>query len=33
MFKLACRKAGMNEECLSLSTSAFRPHGAESLFD
>ena len=33
MFKLACRKAGMNEERLTLSTAAFRPHGAQSLFD
>jgi DNA repair photolyase len=33
MFKLACRKAGMTGERLTLSTAAFRRHGAESLFE
>jgi DNA repair photolyase len=33
MFKLACRKAGMNENRLTLSVTAFRPYGAGSLFD
>ena len=33
MFKLACRKAGMTDERITLSTAAFRRHGAESLFD
>ena len=33
MFKLACRKAAMTDERLKLSTTAFRPYGAQSLFD
>jgi DNA repair photolyase len=33
MFKLACRKAGMNENRLTLSTASFRPGGVASLFD
>jgi DNA repair photolyase len=33
MFKLACRKAGIDGTRLALSTDAFRPHGAQSLFD
>jgi len=33
MFKLAARKAGMSERRIELSTAAFRPYGAESLFD
>jgi DNA repair photolyase len=33
MFRLACRRAGMTDERLTLSTAAFRRHGAESLFD
>jgi DNA repair photolyase len=32
MFKLACRKAGMTDERLKLSTAAFRRYGAQSLF-
>jgi DNA repair photolyase len=33
MFKLACRRAGMNDERAALSTAAFRRYGAQSLFD
>lgn len=33
MFKLAARKAGMSERRIELSTAAFRPYGAQSLFD
>jgi DNA repair photolyase len=33
MFKLACRKAGMTDERLKLSTAAFRRYGSQSLFD
>ena len=33
MFKLACRRAGMNDERTALSTAAFRRYGAQSLFD
>lgn len=33
MFKLACRKAGMTDERLKLSTAAFRRYGAQSLFE
>jgi DNA repair photolyase len=32
MFRLACRRAGMDEERIKLSTSSFRRYGAESLF-
>jgi DNA repair photolyase len=33
MFKLACRRAGMTDERLTLTTAAFRRYGAQSLFD
>jgi DNA repair photolyase len=33
MFRLACRRAGMDDERITLSTAAFRRHGAQSLFD
>jgi DNA repair photolyase len=33
MFKVACRKVGMEEERITLSTAAFRRFGGESLFE
>jgi hypothetical protein len=33
MFKAACRRAGMTDERIKLSSTAFRRYGAESLFD
>ena len=33
MFAMGCRKAGIGEERIKLSTASFRRHGAESLFD
>jgi len=33
MFRLACRRAGMDDQRIKLSTAAFRRHGAESLFE
>ena len=33
LFDLACRRAGLNQERVTLDPSHFRRHGAESLFD